>query len=87
MAMEKWRRKKLNVAVYEPKKKFEVKKEAMPFFINLFLFIGRLGQVFALFVSTIFSGVKGFFSAKERVRDYQRGHEKVLDLRKSRRLR
>ena len=74
----KWK-KGFNLRTYEPEDKFEIKKEHfVPHALRFGHALSNLGGFFTL----IFSGFAAIFHLKGKVRDYQRKHEKVLDLRK-----
>jgi hypothetical protein len=83
---EVWRKNKLNVKTYRPADKIEVRKEhAIPLLSYLGMRLSELGGFITFFIGGAFAGIRGFFSAKERIRQSQMRHERVLDLRKSKR--
>lgn len=74
----KWK-KNFNLKTYEPEQKLEIRKEHLvPHALKIGHSLSNLGGFFTLF----FSGFAALFHIKGKFREYQRKHEKVLDLRK-----
>jgi len=78
-----WRKKKLNVKIYEPERKLDLRREhAWPLVSYIGLKLSDLGGGISLFVHGFFASVHGFFRAKSKLREVQMKREKVLDLRR-----
>jgi hypothetical protein len=83
---EVWRKNKLNVKIYRPVEKIELRKEQVAPLLSYFgMRLSELGGFITFFIGGALAGVKGFFSAKDRIRQSQMKHERVLDLRKVKR--
>ena len=73
--------KNLGLKTYEPEDRFEIDKEkAVPWLSYISQELMALGGVIFLTVSGIFMSIKGFFSAKKKIREIQASFEKTLDL-------
>lgn len=71
---------KLNVKTYEPEEKIRLKEDAVPVLVEIGSRLGAFGDALELFVSAIFSGIRGIFIFKDRARMLKKG-ERVLDFR------
>jgi hypothetical protein len=78
-----WKKKKLNVRVYEPEQRLGLRKEhALPLASYIGSKLSVMGGSFSLFIHGFFASVHGLFRAKSKIREVQMKHEKVLDLRR-----
>lgn len=75
-----------NLKTYKPEEKFEVGKEAVPILNRFGLFVFKLGGFLQVIIYSFVIGFLSIFHAKDKIMEYQRKKEKVIDLRRFRKL-
>ena len=71
-----------NLKTYKPEEKFEVGQEAVPVLNRLGMLVFKLGGFLQVVIYSLAIGFLSIFHAKDKIMEYQRKKEKVVDLRK-----
>ncbi len=74
--------KKIRLETYEPEQRQgAIKEEAVPFLMEATHIVSKFGHWTGFIISSFFTAVKTFFSAKSRIKEAMNRNEKVIDLR------
>lgn len=77
---------KLNFKTYQPKSRLNIKEEAMPHVMHLGSGVAGIGGFIGTICSSFLISISGFFKAKKKIRGFIRRKEKIIDLRRSKKV-